>query len=667
MAGTVKPTYDHPSDAGEWRDAQVKDDNLQKNKVGPRKTKSQLKKKGYKISADNLLIRMLKNGNQTIVVPSILRKPILSAHHDHVLSGHLGIKKTSKRIKHQYSWKGMKKDITDYVQGCKVCQRVKPRNKGPYGLMDSRTHTHPGQSVSCDLIGPLPKSPDGYEHALLILDDFTKNFEIYPLRSVTAKAVAERMVDYCCRYGFPEAIRSDNGRQFASTVWNDTCNILGIKPRKTSPYRPSKNTTERLNRTVKQCIKMHCKKHKLWAQYLPAASFALRTAENETTKHTPANLTYGRELRSRFAATAAINLTPGSTVDDYAQTLHEEMSRTYAEVRECVAAKKVQYGEQYNSKRISSPFRTADLVFRRNQVISCAKNGVASSLAPSYVGPFRLTKQLGNNVFDLETLQGKPAGSRYVDQLKPFRQRPEWACSESSTSSSDKDEEEFFDAEDSLPAPTLPTRRIKQPQSLQDFVCYYITNPRPFSFFRKPTSAHGGQRTSSQQLQRRREELEERNLHKRRADLQQRAQTIARSLSRPTPTASRPAVPKPRPGQSRSPFAVAPADAVTPTIVRPFTARPRPASNVLDLSNRPSTSGQTHNPSQRCAPQSSVRRQPTPPRVHTAERDQAAAARRQTIPPIIDLDDRECEMWAEQQFAEAAQAPASAPSTLEPN
>jgi hypothetical protein len=88
-------------------------------------------------------------------------------------------------------------------------------------------------------------------------------------------------------------------------------------------------------------MNMHCKKHKLWAQYLLAFSFALRTAEHETTKHTPAYLTYGRELRSPFATTAAINLTPESTVDDYAQTLHEEMSRMYAEVRECVTAKKV--------------------------------------------------------------------------------------------------------------------------------------------------------------------------------------------------------------------------------------------------------------------------------------------------------------------------------------
>jgi hypothetical protein len=71
-----------------------------------------------------------------------------------------------------------------------------------------------------------------------------------------------------------------------------------------------------------------------------------------------------------------------------------------------------------------------------------------SSLAPSYIGPFRLAKQLGNNVFDLETLEGGPAGSRYVDQLKPFRQRPELSCSESSRSSSEEDEEEFFDAED---------------------------------------------------------------------------------------------------------------------------------------------------------------------------------------------------------------------------
>jgi hypothetical protein len=98
----------------------------------------------------------------------------------------------------------MKKDITDYVQGCKVCQRVKHRNKGPYGLIDSRTPTHQGQSVSCDLIGPLPKSPDGYEHALLILDNFTNFFDINPLRSATVNAVAQRIIYFAASMAFPK-------------------------------------------------------------------------------------------------------------------------------------------------------------------------------------------------------------------------------------------------------------------------------------------------------------------------------------------------------------------------------------------------------------------------------------------------------------------------------
>jgi hypothetical protein len=84
--------------------------------------------------------------------------------------------------------------------------------------MDCKLAMGPGDSASCDLIGPLPNSLSGHEHTLVVVDDITKNFEIYPLRKATAKSVADKLIEYCCRYVFMNNLRSDRGPQFASHV-----------------------------------------------------------------------------------------------------------------------------------------------------------------------------------------------------------------------------------------------------------------------------------------------------------------------------------------------------------------------------------------------------------------------------------------------------------------
>ena len=61
-----------------------------------------------------------------VIVPSSRKQEVLAINHDHMLSGHLGIEKTYSRLKRQYKWPGMKKDIAEYVNSCLECNRRKP-------------------------------------------------------------------------------------------------------------------------------------------------------------------------------------------------------------------------------------------------------------------------------------------------------------------------------------------------------------------------------------------------------------------------------------------------------------------------------------------------------------------------------------------------------------
>ncbi|GFV33583.1 retrovirus-related Pol polyprotein from transposon 297 [Trichonephila clavipes] len=86
---------------------------------------------------------------------------------------------------------------------------------------------------------------------------------------------------------------------------------LDIKHIKTVTYRPQTNLTERVNRTLVQMIACFVEEnHDNWDRFLHEFSFALRSAVNETTGKTPAELFIGRKIITPFHN--LINVTDGA-------------------------------------------------------------------------------------------------------------------------------------------------------------------------------------------------------------------------------------------------------------------------------------------------------------------------------------------------------------------
>ncbi|GFX88032.1 uncharacterized protein TNCV_158501 [Trichonephila clavipes] len=76
---------------------------------------------------------------------------------------------------------------------------------------------------------------------------------------------------------------------------------LGIRHVKTVVYRPQANRTERVNRDLVQMIANYANdQHDTWDQFLREFAYAIRTAMNETTGKTPAELFLGRKLITPF-------------------------------------------------------------------------------------------------------------------------------------------------------------------------------------------------------------------------------------------------------------------------------------------------------------------------------------------------------------------------------
>ena len=57
-----------------------------------------------------------------LVVPSDKREQVLKLAHESVWGAHLGIRKTSERIRYTFWWPGLRQCVTHFVNSCHDCQ-----------------------------------------------------------------------------------------------------------------------------------------------------------------------------------------------------------------------------------------------------------------------------------------------------------------------------------------------------------------------------------------------------------------------------------------------------------------------------------------------------------------------------------------------------------------
>lgn len=215
-----------------------------------------------------------------MVVPVALRERILELVHGAVGSGHFGVTKTLRRLRQAFYWGQHRRDVEDF---CRRCDRCTTR-KGPPGRSHAQLQQFPVGSpmerVGVDVLGPLPLSDRGNKYVLVGMDYFTKWPEAYALPDQEAGTIADALVGgLFSRFGVPESIHSDQGRNFESRVFAAMCNQLGAHKTRSTPLHPqSDGLVERFNRILGQQLAIISAKHqKDWDMHLPLVLMACRS------------------------------------------------------------------------------------------------------------------------------------------------------------------------------------------------------------------------------------------------------------------------------------------------------------------------------------------------------------------------------------------------------
>ena len=173
-----------------------------------------------------------------------------------VVNPHMSAKKVRSALANRFWWPDIIETTEHWTRGCQACiERNQKFLKSPPNF----TIRQRFEQIEFDLV-LLPKtrtlgdSASG-AFALCAIDSATRWPFIAPIGRKTATNVAKALFDNCFTFGFPKALRSDEGREFKNCTMKHLAELLHAKQFFGIPYRPqSQGMIERSNASIKEFL-----------------------------------------------------------------------------------------------------------------------------------------------------------------------------------------------------------------------------------------------------------------------------------------------------------------------------------------------------------------------------------------------------------------------------
>lgn len=333
------------------------------------------------------------NGFVPLWVPPNYRRDVLRAFHWCPTSAHPSDKKMHEAVRLHVWWSGCKKDITEYVKKCSVCQlkRLGGQDKPP--LQTRRNAQCPMQRISLDILSLNKIGAHRTPYVLVIMDEFSRYAEAFPIANQTAQKVSEVFFrEFVTRYGVPEEIVTDQGGCFMSELFTDLCAQLQIRKLHTAAYRPQGNGgNERMHSTLYGILRMITSvSGRDWKKKLPLALYVYRNTVHKALGMTPHQALFG--YANRQVTMEFYRPDEETSIDQRIQQLQELHHWIQTRMSDIQGAR----NDNVNEHRRLRTYEPGDLVkFKRH---------VRNKLEPLWDGPAEVIRRIGPVDYELRFL-----------------------------------------------------------------------------------------------------------------------------------------------------------------------------------------------------------------------------------------------------------------------
>ncbi|GFS50456.1 retrovirus-related Pol polyprotein from transposon 412 [Trichonephila clavipes] len=261
--------------------------------------------------------------------------------------------KTLQKVRERFYWNNARNDVEKCCRIWDPCAARKGLRKRTRGRLKLYNVGAPFERIAFDILGPLPRSSDGNNNILVVMDCFTKWPEAYPIPDQEASTVEEVLVQHwISRFGVPLQLHSDQGRNFDSAVCKRLREILAIDKIRTTALHPQfDGMVEMFNRTILNSLSLLVSSNqKDWDRKLSFFLLAYRIAVHETTGYSPSQMLFGRDLH--LPADLLFSRPPDAPLvpEEYIEKLQVRMEEMHHLARERIGMAAEKIKTRYETK-----------------------------------------------------------------------------------------------------------------------------------------------------------------------------------------------------------------------------------------------------------------------------------------------------------------------------
>ena len=249
--------------------------------------------------------------------------------------------------------------------------------------------------------------------------------EAVALKSIDTEVVAEALICIFSRVGLPNEILCDNGSQFVSGLMKEVARLLSITWVCSTPYHPQSNgLCEKWNGSLKRMLKRMCAERTHdWDRYLEPLMFAYREAPQESTRFSPFELLYGRNVRGPMSISR--ELWTNELVEDEVKNVYRYIFELRNRIEDTcnIAAQNLENAQTRHKKHFDKRTKVRTLIKDDKVLIMLPTDH--NKLLMRWKGPYVVTEKVGETDYRIRI--GKHMKVFHINMLKRYVQRAPFA------------------------------------------------------------------------------------------------------------------------------------------------------------------------------------------------------------------------------------------------